>query len=97
MDNRLRSLQKINWTPSKLVDRLGKEINNPESVYYWCHKVSNTDNRYYKDSVKFGSSNLIQSKSRENSSLRSQQFLQNYLNFPIINLFRIKFLYSALL
>ncbi|XP_028394693.1 deoxyhypusine synthase-like [Dendronephthya gigantea] len=30
--------EKINWTPSKLIDRLGKEINNPESVYYWCHK-----------------------------------------------------------
>ncbi|KAG5451633.1 Deoxyhypusine synthase [Clonorchis sinensis] len=27
----------INWTPSKLIDRLGKEINNPESIYYWCH------------------------------------------------------------
>ncbi|XP_065830201.1 deoxyhypusine synthase-like [Oscarella lobularis] len=29
---------KINWTPSKIIDRLGKEINNPESVYYWTHK-----------------------------------------------------------
>uniref|UniRef100_A0A5K3FGV7 deoxyhypusine synthase n=1 Tax=Mesocestoides corti TaxID=53468 RepID=A0A5K3FGV7_MESCO len=28
----------INWTPSKVIDRLGKEINNPDSVYYWCHK-----------------------------------------------------------
>ncbi|TPP62678.1 Homospermidine synthase [Fasciola gigantica] len=26
-----------NWTPSLLIDRLGKEINNPESIYYWCH------------------------------------------------------------
>ncbi|XP_030646042.1 deoxyhypusine synthase [Chanos chanos] len=26
------------WTPSKLIHRLGKEINNPESVYYWCYK-----------------------------------------------------------
>ena len=25
------------WTPSKLIDRLGKEINNPDSVYYWAH------------------------------------------------------------
>ncbi|VDN32579.1 unnamed protein product [Dibothriocephalus latus] len=31
--------QKINWTPSKIIDRLGKEINNEDSVYYWCHKV----------------------------------------------------------
>ncbi|KAM7539649.1 hypothetical protein Aperf_G00000027318 [Anoplocephala perfoliata] len=28
----------INWTPSKVIDRLGKEINNPDSIYYWCHK-----------------------------------------------------------
>lgn len=26
------------WTPSKIIDRLGKEINNEESVLYWCHK-----------------------------------------------------------
>ena len=24
------------WTPSTLINRLGKEINNPESVYYWA-------------------------------------------------------------
>eukprot|EP01095_Lingulamoeba_sp_RSL-Kostka_P011119 TRINITY_DN4156_c0_g1_i1.p1 TRINITY_DN4156_c0_g1~~TRINITY_DN4156_c0_g1_i1.p1 ORF type:complete len:389 (-),score=156.29 TRINITY_DN4156_c0_g1_i1:96-1262(-) len=28
----------INWTPSKIIDRLGKEIDNEESVYYWAHK-----------------------------------------------------------
>jgi deoxyhypusine synthase len=28
----------INWTPSKLINRLGKEINNEESVYYWAYK-----------------------------------------------------------
>lgn len=26
------------WTPSSLIHRLGKEINHPESVYYWCAK-----------------------------------------------------------
>ena len=26
------------WTPSMLIDRLGKEIDNPDSVYYWAHK-----------------------------------------------------------
>jgi deoxyhypusine synthase len=25
-------------TPSEFVDRLGKEIDNKESIYYWCHK-----------------------------------------------------------
>ncbi|XP_049852559.1 uncharacterized protein LOC126332414 [Schistocerca gregaria] len=26
------------WTPSTLIDRLGAEIDNEESIYYWCHK-----------------------------------------------------------
>uniref|UniRef100_A0A3Q3W477 deoxyhypusine synthase n=1 Tax=Mola mola TaxID=94237 RepID=A0A3Q3W477_MOLML len=26
------------WTPSKMINRLGKEINDPESVYYWAYK-----------------------------------------------------------
>jgi deoxyhypusine synthase len=26
------------WTPSKIIARLGKEINNEDSVYYWCYK-----------------------------------------------------------
>ncbi|XP_062982139.1 deoxyhypusine synthase [Elgaria multicarinata webbii] len=28
----------VKWTPSKFIARLGKEINNPESVYYWAQK-----------------------------------------------------------
>ncbi|KAI6652673.1 deoxyhypusine synthase-like [Oopsacas minuta] len=28
----------INWTPSKVIKRLGREINDPSSVYYWCDK-----------------------------------------------------------
>ena len=30
--------QNINWTPSKMIHRLGKAINNEDSVYYWCYK-----------------------------------------------------------
>ncbi|KAM4746927.1 deoxyhypusine synthase [Rhinophrynus dorsalis] len=26
------------WTPSKVIARLGKEINHPDSVYYWAQK-----------------------------------------------------------
>lgn len=26
------------WTPSKIIHRLGKEIDNEQSVYYWCYK-----------------------------------------------------------
>lgn len=26
------------WTPSKMIHRLGKEINNPESILYWAYK-----------------------------------------------------------
>ena len=29
------------WTPSKVIDRLGRVIDNPDSVYYWAHKVCN--------------------------------------------------------
>lgn len=28
------------WTPSAFIRRLGKEINNEESVYYWAYKVN---------------------------------------------------------
>ena len=31
---------KETYTPSELIDILGKEINNKESIYYWCHKNS---------------------------------------------------------
>lgn len=30
--------QGINWTPSKIIARLGKEINHPDSVCYWAYK-----------------------------------------------------------
>lgn len=30
--------ENINWTPSKVINRLGKEINNEDSVLYWCWK-----------------------------------------------------------
>ncbi|XP_011310363.1 probable deoxyhypusine synthase [Fopius arisanus] len=28
----------IVWSPSKIIQRLGEEINNPESIYYWAAK-----------------------------------------------------------
>ena len=28
----------VRWTPSRIIARLGKEIDNPESVYYWAYK-----------------------------------------------------------
>lgn len=30
--------EKTIWTPSSFIDRLGKEINNEDSIYYWAHK-----------------------------------------------------------
>lgn len=27
------------WSPSSMIHRLGKEIDNPDSVYYWAYKV----------------------------------------------------------
>lgn len=32
-----QQLQKMLWTPSKLIARLGKEINNEDSVLYWAY------------------------------------------------------------
>jgi deoxyhypusine synthase len=32
--------QGLVWTPSKMIQRLGKEINNTDSVYYWAYRVS---------------------------------------------------------
>lgn len=29
------------WSPSTVIDRLGKEIDNEESYLYWAHKVCN--------------------------------------------------------
>lgn len=26
------------WTPSKIIQRLGEKIDNPESIYYWAAK-----------------------------------------------------------
>ena len=28
----------MTWTPSKMIHFLGKKINHPESIYYWCYK-----------------------------------------------------------
>ena len=33
------------WTPSTFIHRLGKEINNEESVYYWAYKVNTSPSR----------------------------------------------------
>ncbi|GFO05972.1 deoxyhypusine synthase [Plakobranchus ocellatus] len=30
--------QGIVWTPSKVIARFGKEIDNPDSIYYWAYK-----------------------------------------------------------
>lgn len=30
--------EEINWTPSKVIHRLGKEINDERSIYYWAYK-----------------------------------------------------------
>jgi len=33
-----QNTQNIVWTPSKIIHRLGLEINNPDSIYYWTAK-----------------------------------------------------------
>lgn len=29
----------VRWTPSKVIARLGQEINDERSIYYWAWKV----------------------------------------------------------
>lgn len=29
----------VQWTPSKMIHRLGKEIDNEESVCYWAYRA----------------------------------------------------------
>lgn len=36
---------KVVWTPSTMIERLGREIDNEESIYYWCAKVRSALNR----------------------------------------------------
>lgn len=38
VDEHLADPENVKWTPSKIINRLGKEINNEESVYYWAWK-----------------------------------------------------------
>lgn len=33
-----KSEEPIIWSPSKVIERLGKEIDNPASIYYWAYK-----------------------------------------------------------
>ncbi|XP_022094656.1 deoxyhypusine synthase-like [Acanthaster planci] len=33
-----QNTQGVHWTPSRMIARLGKEINHPDSVYYWAYK-----------------------------------------------------------
>lgn len=37
-DEQVADPENVRWTPSKVIARLGKEINHPDSVYYWCYK-----------------------------------------------------------
>jgi len=37
-DEQVADPENVRWTPSKVIARLGKEINDPASVYYWCYK-----------------------------------------------------------
>ncbi|KAL8293684.1 hypothetical protein RQP46_000385 [Phenoliferia psychrophenolica] len=30
--------ERVRWSPSKVIDRLGKEINDEDSILYWAHK-----------------------------------------------------------
>ncbi|KAM1062043.1 hypothetical protein ACFX14_026326 [Malus domestica] len=42
--NRIGNLLNVLWTPSKLIARLGKEINDRRSYLYWAYKARNQPN-----------------------------------------------------
>lgn len=39
LDSMLKEQKELGtlWTPSKMIHRLGKEINDPRSIYYWAY------------------------------------------------------------
>lgn len=47
LDQMLKEQQEdgVVWTPSKVINRLGKEINNEESIYYWAYKVKSSSEK----------------------------------------------------
>lgn len=40
LDGMLKDQKELgtNWTPSKMIERFGREIDNPDSIAYWAHK-----------------------------------------------------------
>ncbi|OUM67018.1 hypothetical protein PIROE2DRAFT_40339, partial [Piromyces sp. E2] len=49
LDQMLKEQKEDNviWSPSKFIHRLGKEINNEDSVYYWAYKRNGADYSVY--------------------------------------------------
>jgi hypothetical protein len=52
--------QKVLWTPSKLIARLGKEINNESSYLYWAYKARMISSIDFQQNMLFSTSILIQ-------------------------------------
>jgi hypothetical protein len=48
------------WTPSKLIARLGKEINNESSYLYWAYKARMISSIDFQQNMLFSTSILIQ-------------------------------------
>ena len=58
------------WTPSSFIRRLGKEIDNEESVYYWAYKV----NRYlFRVSLRSTRAESASHRTTSRSSVRRSQ------------------------
>lgn len=65
-------MQGVIWSPSKMIARMGREINNPDSVYYWAYKVGDTLEDYVAKKIIFRPCKRIKSKSVLG------QFFENY-------------------
>ncbi len=33
-----QTINNVNWTPSKMIEYMGQQINNEQSIYYWAWK-----------------------------------------------------------
>ena len=47
-------MQGVIWSPSKMIACMGREINNPDSVYYWAYKVGDTLEDYVAKKLSSG-------------------------------------------
>lgn len=72
--------QDVWWTPSKMIHRLGREIDNPESICYWAYKVRK---REHLRMLPHHRVNVMQPRIKLNLKVKSWPLFQN--NIPVFS------------